>query len=136
MLKTAYVICGWIGAGTSDDMYRPRVADEVGYCGDVTGQALPAGNLPSPNLVVVRVGELRSPKHDGMIDALKADDRFLVLEEWEGDAGPHNEHATLGQLRAWLAINEVDPGIANAIVSEKRTEQVRAICKGFERSKS
>ena len=138
MAKFAYVVTKWIGTGTEDDFQRPEVASEVGYCEDVTGQFVKlADKSPDPNLVVVKVGELRSPKHDGMIDAVKADDRFLVLEEWEVDAegvaGPYNKHAALGQLRAWLAQEGVDPQIANAIVAEKRTAQLIAMCRQFGR---
>lgn len=131
MAKYAYAITKWIGNG-KDDPYTPEVASEVGYCQDVTNQYIHFNTgLPSPNLVVCKVGEMRA-KYEGAIERLGADDRFLVLEEWEAE-GPYNEHATLGQLRAWMAINGVDPRIANAIMKEKRTEQVRNICKGFER---
>lgn len=137
-MRFAYVVTKWIGTGTNEDPQRPEVASEVGYCEDVTGQFVKlADKSPDPNLVVVKVGELRSPKHDGMIDALKTDSRFLVLEEWEVDAEgvvkPTVPHAKDNNVRKFLRDRKVKMKDSAEIKGEKRTAKMRNLAKGFER---
>ena len=136
--KFAYVVTKWIGTGTNDDPQRPEVASEVGYCEDVTGQFVKLSDkAPDPNLVVVRVGELRSPKHDGMVDKLKTDGRFLVLEEWEVDDDgvvTHNvPHAKDKDVKKFLKDRGVKDKKADLVKGNLRTAQMRIIAKTFEK---
>lgn len=141
MAKYAYVITKWIGTGTGDDPQRPEVVGEVGYCEDVTGQFVKlADGSPDPNLLVVKVGQIRSPKHDGMIDKLKADSRFLVLEEWEVDEGgipkPVVPYAKDAEVKTFLVANKVKALDADTIKGEERTAKMRGLAKGFEKKKA
>jgi hypothetical protein len=138
MAKFAHVVTKWIGTGTGDDPQKPEVGELVGYCEDVTGQfVLLKENSPDPNLVVMKVGEIRSPKHDGMINALKLDSRFLVLEEWEVDAEgvpkPKVPHATDPQVKTYLVAEGVKSQIADSVKGDKRTAKMRNLAKTFEK---
>lgn len=140
MARYAYVITKWIGNG-KEDPYTPEVASEVGYCQDMTNQYIHFNTgLPDPNLLVCKVGETLSPKHDGMIDALKRNNRFLVLEEWEVDIGglpkPVVPHANDSDVKQFLKAKGVKESFADKVNGEKRTTKMRNLAKTFERKKA
>jgi len=138
-MKGCYVISEWIGKGTDDDPQRPLVADEYPCsCEDVTGQyvRLDKGS-PGPNLSVFKVVELRSPKHDGRVEAIKKDNRFLVLEEWEilGDDVLPVTVQTISDkdVKAYLVNKQVAIAVADLVKGEHRVNQARKLFRDFEK---
>ena len=138
-MKGCYVISKWVGTGKDDDPQRPLVADEYPCsCEDVTGQyvRLDKGS-PSPNLSVFKVQELRSPKHDGRVDAIKKDARFVVLEEW--DAPENGEQPVAikavpdSAVKMYLVDKQVATTVADLVVGEHRVSQAQKLFKDFEK---
>lgn len=81
---------------------RANLPDYVGYWEDVTGQYVKlTENIPSPNIVVVKVGEVRE-KHKGSLSQLSLDTCGMMLErQWETD-GTMTRHVLDDSLRTWL----------------------------------
>ena len=138
-MKGCYVISKWVGTGKDDDPQRPLVADEYPCsCEDVTGQyvRLDKGS-PGPNLAVFKVVELRSPKHDGKVDAIKKDSRFLVLEEWEVPVDGELQVAIKAvpdeDVKTYLVDKLVATAVADLVVGEYRVDRARKLFKDFER---
>ena len=138
-MKGCYVISKWVGTGKDDDPQRPLVADEYPCsCEDVTGQyvRLDKGS-PGPNLAVFKVQELRE-KHDGKVDAIKNDSRFLVREEWEV---PENGEPLVAikavpdeDVKTYLVDKLVATAVADLVVGEYRVDRARKLFKDFERA--
>lgn len=118
----AYHVTTWIGSGEEfsertqelldkgashrdypdEGPQRPNLPDYIGYMEDVTGQfVLLRENIPNPNVVVVKVGELRK-KHSGSLSQLALDTNGVMLErQWEPD-GTMTKHITDSGLKSWL----------------------------------
>ena len=140
-MKGCYVISEWIDKGTPEAPDQiPLVADEYPcYCEDVTSQfVLLREGGPNPNLAVFKVVEIRTPKHDGRIEAIKKDARFCVLEEWEipiNDALPVPVQTVSDKnVKAWLRAREVKAVVANLVKGEHRVNLARKLFKDFERT--
>ena len=134
-MKGAHVVSEWIGTGTDDDPQRPLVADIYPcYCEDVTGQFVKlADKSPDPNLAVFKVVENRSPKHDGRVDAIKADSRFCVLEEWDGILEKLLPVQTVSDesVEHFLSDRGVVKAVTDLVKGEHRVNRARKLFKDF-----
>ena len=136
-MKGCYVISEWVGTGTDEDPQRPLVADVYPCsCTDVTGQyvRLDKGS-PSPNIAVFKVVELRSPKHDGRIEAIKADPRFCVLEEWDGLLEKLIPVQTVSDkdVENFLSDRGVTKAVTDLVKGDRRVSRAKKLFKDFEK---
>ena len=118
---------------------RPLVSDWFPcYCEDMPGQyvRLDKGS-PDPNLTVVLVVEKRSPKHDGIVDAIGDDPRFLKLEEWEipeDDASPMLVQTVPDKdVALWLKSRGVAATIQDRVKGDHRVSRAKKLFKDFEK---
>ena len=136
-MKGVYLVDAWI----EQNGQRPLVADEYPCsCEDVTGQyvRLDKGS-PNPNMAVFKVVELRSPKHDGRIEAIKKDARFCVLEEWDvpAEGKPSFAVHTVSDMdvKEYLVDKGVEQSVRNKVQGEHRTGVAVELFKDFEKPK-
>jgi len=130
-MKQAYVVTTWIGTGVPPhDKWRADIPGPHGPMSVLGDQYVDlAKGYPSPNLVVVRIAEVRA-KHAGYIAGLKA----LVLETWEDD-GEHTQEATALRLKNYLVKQGMGEDLAEGIAKtpEGRTEALLAALDDFDK---
>lgn len=85
------------------------------------GQYVNLPHSPDPNLVVIKVMETGSRKdlhkHEGLIEDIKKDSRFLVLEEWEDDT-PSERVSTVAEVSDYLKAAGVSAVLADEIANK------------------
>jgi hypothetical protein len=109
---------------------RPAIPDSiVTYIEDVTGQFVHlVKNSPSPNVVVVKVGELRK-KHQGGLSNLSVHTCGIMLERQHEVDGPMTKHITDRGLESWLKTQGMPEVYAKEVSGGERTAKMVQLAK-------
>ena len=146
-MKRALVLTPW--ALDKDGGQIPEVAllETLSPKGKVRGvpmteatdsQRVKLPDSPNPNIVMVEVREEGNPtdwhKHDGLIEDIKKDPRFLIIREWDDQSPLITTKTPKAKVSTYLGGKGVAAHLIEDVTNEGGADitQMRKVLKGFE----